>query len=368
MPKKAPHLAAGILGFLLLASMTLLLVVLAFVGSLGTSVIPALVLLAALIGLVWAMAAEWPSVFKAAPGWLWAPRNINLFLAVFGGTLVTYYLSAHVGLGAVVAASLVAIIAALVLPAYEVPIYCGAFVGMSCPSVYVSLGSISVAGALGGAVYVIVQMAFNGFGGKLGTIAFISCVLPVVVGGRGFRVPGDPPELALGLQIVACAVVAAVATYVVSIRFKHGAVMGSGIVGMIAGLLLPNLMMANGGLLAVVAICASFAGMSSPERVRNELLLALGGVLTGVIFIYSDPFMGGAGGKLGTIAFASVIAVSGLRSMILLGWTKVRSMRESMCVEEATAPGTPLGSGGDAKDSSTNFDTHQEAPAQVKEW
>ena len=36
------------------------------------------------------------------------------------------------------------------------------------------------------------------------------------------------------------------------------------------------------------------------------------GIICGFVFIYSSPHLGGAGGKLGTIAFGSVIALKGI--------------------------------------------------------
>jgi hypothetical protein len=43
------------------------------------------------------------------------------------------------------------------------------------------------------------------------------------------------------------------------------------------------------------------------------LLVAL---FAGVVFIFSTPHMGGAGGKLGTIAFGSVLSVVGYQKIL----------------------------------------------------
>jgi len=88
--------------------------------------------------------------------------------------------------------------------------------------------------------------------------------------------------------------------------------MGSAIVGLLGSLFLPVLHPERGGLLAVMAICASFAGMSAPERVPNEGLIALAGLFTALIFMFTSPYLGGAGGKLGTIAFGSVSSIQGM--------------------------------------------------------
>lgn len=93
----------------------------------------------------------------------------------------------------------------------------------------------------------------------------------------------------------------------------NGPVLASSVVGMLGGLVLPVVFPAQGANLAVVAICASFGGMSSRERLPNAWAVLAVGVFTGVVFIFSTPHLGGAGGKLGTIAFGSVLAVSGFR-------------------------------------------------------
>ena len=64
-----------------------------------------------------------------------------------------------------------------------------------------------------------------------------------------------------------------------------------------------------GSTLAVTVLCASFAGMSSAQRVPYFFQIVLIGLVCGIIFIYSMPLAGGAGGKLGAIGFGSVLAV-----------------------------------------------------------
>lgn len=312
MARANRYLSVNVLGFSLLAFFAFLLVGLALIDSFRAGIWPAFSLSIALIGLIYAFGIEWRNVIEANFGKILSLNNLWLFLSVFLGALLTFIVNVEVGLGPVVAASVIAIIAAFIIPKFGVPIYCGAFAGMSCPTIFDYIPMVAVAGALGGVTYVICQKVFNGFGGKLGTIAFIGCVIPIVMRAKGFRPAGDIIGFQVGLMMVACSVIAALATYDLSVRLKNGPVLASGAIGLLGGLILPPVFAGYGQTLAVVAICASFAGMSTPERVKNEALLTCGALLTGLIFIFSDPFMGGAGGKLGTIAFASVISVSGL--------------------------------------------------------
>jgi hypothetical protein len=50
--------------------------------------------------------------------------------------------------------------------------------------------------------------------------------------------------------------------------------------------------------------------MSSKERIPNEFYMILTGIICAITFVYTFSYLGGAGGKLGTIAFGSVIVVS----------------------------------------------------------
>lgn len=108
--------------------------------------------------------------------------NTNSFLpllVVIGGTS-TYFLSIQLGLGSVIAASIVGLIASFIpditkkswtnsIPA---PVYTGAFVGMSAIYVAPNYLFILLASMMSGGIYMIVKNDLNGFGGKLGTIAF----------------------------------------------------------------------------------------------------------------------------------------------------------------------------------------------------
>ena len=100
---------------------------------------------------------------------------------------------------------------------------------------------------------------------------------------------------------------------------KQGAVIASALVGLLAGLSLPVLLgPEEGKVIALMVFAASFAGMSSRERIRSSLHIALAGALAGLLFIYTMPYAGGAGGKMGTIAFGAVIAVAGADKIMRL--------------------------------------------------
>ena len=226
---------------------------------------------------------------------------------------VTYLLSVEVGVGAVVASALVGLCAQLVTETYGAPAYCGSFVGMATPVGGADLAAVTAAGGVAAVVFVAAKRSFNGFGGKLGTTAFVGCLTVAAVGGLspgGGSVPGA--ELAAALVVAAA--VAAVATLVVSVRLGHGPVVGSAVVGLVAGVVCPPLF-AAGDAIAAVAFCASFAGMATPERIPGPGTMLLAGATSGAVFVGAAPYFVGFGGKLGTIAFTACLVTAGVRSL-----------------------------------------------------
>ena len=226
---------------------------------------------------------------------------------------ITFLLSVEVGVGAVVASALVGLCAQLVTETYGAPAYCGSFVGMATPAGAADLIAVTAAGLVAAVVFVAAKRAFNGFGGKLGTTAFVGCLAVAAVGGLSPGA-GSVPEPSVAAALVVAAAVAAVATFVVSVRLDHGPVVGSAVVGIVAGVVCPPLF-AAGDAIAAVAFCASFAGMATPERIPGSGAMLFAGAVSGVVFVGAAPFFVGFGGKLGTIAFVACVVTAGVHSL-----------------------------------------------------
>ncbi|WP_440763585.1 hypothetical protein [Natronorubrum sp. DTA7] len=240
-------------------------------------------------------------------------------VAVVIGAVVTYALSVHAGVGPVLASALVGVAAGLAVPKVGAPVYCGSFVGMASPAVFGSLESVALAGVVTGLGFVATTESFGGVGGKLGTLAMFGCLATAALLGLDF-VESGTPQWELAHLIVPVAVAGAVATVVLSVRLEWGAVVGSGVVGVIAGIAFPLAVPEVGATLAAVAFCASFVGMSSAERLDGALAVGLAGGLSGLVFLLVAPAFGGSGGKLGTTAFVSCIGLIGaleLREIVI---------------------------------------------------
>lgn len=237
-------------------------------------------------------------------------RKFFEFLAVVIGGVATFYLSYEIGMGVVIGSCLVGILAQMVFPEYGVPAYCGAFVGMSSNALLFNYWEVAIASAIAGIVYVLARDVFGGFGGKLGTIAFIGATLTGFGFARNFIV-APIADFNTSLWILGIAFIAAPLTFYLNCNLDNGPVLASGVVGLAGGLILPVLFPDIGNTLAVVAVCASFTGMSNTQRCLKFWHILVAGLFTGILFVFSTPLLGGAGGKLGTIAFASIISTHG---------------------------------------------------------
>jgi hypothetical protein len=300
-------------GFLFLAGIVIVLFALGFFEALQAFVPASIFIALVLVGL-------WFGIFTEGRILLVEKKLASTIdmrtayeaLAVLGGALATYFLSKTLGYGAVLASGLVGLLGAILLNSYAVPIFCGSFVGMASPAAYDSYSCILIAGTIAGIVFGFGKGVFDGFGGKLGTTAFLGCLGTSLI--RGITLQSSPiPTSDIAVLVIVYSVAGAVLAYAISIRLGKGPVVGSACVGILAAILLPSLYGADPGkMLAVVVFCASFVGMSAKARLSSELQIALAGIICGVLYIYTSPWLGGAGGKLGTLAFGSSISIWGL--------------------------------------------------------
>lgn len=140
------------------------------------------------------------------------------------------------------------------------------------------------------------------------TTAFVG-VLATVAATSGTFLEGPLPGSDVVLLVVGVAAVAAAVTFWIHRKLPASPVFASGLVGFAGGVGLPFLFGSPGDLMAAAVFSASFAGMTDPRRVPHLGWIGLAGVIVGVAVVYTTPYLGGSGGKLGTIAFGSVLAI-----------------------------------------------------------
>ena len=59
--------------------------------------------------------------------------------------------------------------------------------------------------------------------------------------------------------------------------------------------------------ISIPIYCGAFVGMTNPNHHFPFWLMTLNGTIAGILFCFGKSYYGGIGGKLGTIAFASVL-------------------------------------------------------------
>ena len=235
-------------------------------------------------------------------------------LTLFLGGMITFAISHDLGLGPVIATCVIALLAHMIMPKYSVAAYCGSFVGMTSNLLFYNYAEVALASLIAAVVFYLTRDVFNGFGGKLGTIALVGTAITCHSLNRDFLTLSIA-DFQTNLWIVIVATIAAALTYHFNNNKKQGPVLASAVVGILGALLLPPLFPEIGNTLAVVAICASFTGMTSQSRCPNFWIFLVTGILTGIVFVYSTPQLAGAGGKLGTIAFSAVLSTCGYRKL-----------------------------------------------------
>ncbi|WP_331235608.1 hypothetical protein [Natronorarus salvus] len=309
----------GRFGFFVLAGAPTVLFVLAVLGSMlvDESVPVAVVLVALSAAMLRGLRIEWDRLLADPdPDVSSVPQGVRSVVAVVAGAVVTLAVTAEFGLSPIVAAGLTAVLGGLVDSEDAVAIYCGAFVGMTSPDLFTTYSQALLAGFLAGGVFALCRPAYDGVGGKLGTTAFVAATAVVALTAAEFH--SDPlPGAGTSALVVSYSILGAVVTYVLSVRRGWGPVLASGTVGVVGGVTMPVLHPVTGWMLAAAVFCASFVGMASEERLPGVGRIALAGLVAGLVFVYTTPYLGGSGGKLGTIAFGSCLAVVGLDTWLL---------------------------------------------------
>ncbi len=303
------------IGFLLLAFTAILLMVFTLIFTISESLLLGILLaIFFMIGAFVIARVGKETIHAHIEKYPWDRIYFFQAVSVSLGAFSTYLLSVHLNLGAVLASALIGILAVLIIKPYAVPIFCGSFAGMSHPEVFGMVPMIWVSiGA--GIIYLFAVGSFNGYGGKLGTIAFASGLIVWLFLSTDFMI-GASFEGYMIMSILIVSVLGASLTYLISIKLKKGPVMASGIVGVIAFIAFSLFFNQHLGVLATAMFGASFVGMSQTKRMPSYLGIMIAGLLFGAIFILSAPYFNGVGGKLGTIALISIMGVSGAHQLL----------------------------------------------------
>ena len=185
----------------------------------------------------------------------------------------------------------------------------GAFVGMSSSLVMPSILFITGASIVSSLVWILFTEKIPSFGGKAGFTAFLGVLIVSLFDfwNQDFYNANTITSETV-IVIVFVAMIATIATFAVRSRIKKRkgeAVIGSAVVGIVPGFF--RMFFPGIATLSEVAFASSFAGMTDFKLLKENYYPILIGLIVGVVFFLSTPYFQGFGGKLGTIAFISVI-------------------------------------------------------------
>ncbi len=238
--------------------------------------------------------------------------SIKLVSGIFViiGAMITNVFVSSLNLPVVMASALVGYFGHLMFKRQEVAIYCGSFVGMTSVTVFMfqEIVVLAIAAAI---IFVLTQAVYIGFGGKLGSIAFISSIIAFAV----YKEPHLSDNFDYNLIIIFfVAVLAVFLTYGFTQKFKMSNVESSSLISLVFSLIVlmffPDYLQYTG-----VFFTASFIGMSSKDVVGNYYYLIISALVLTVVYYLFIPEFNGSGGKMGMMALVSVVITYGLKKM-----------------------------------------------------
>ncbi len=240
--------------------------------------------------------------------------NIYTVFYTFLGGIITYHLNIHFSLGAVIASALTGIIGVTALKKYSIAIYCGSFVGMISGQLTAGWIEVYLTSLVAGFIFDISKDNFKGYGGKLGAIAFSSWILMYHF--SDFELLRPILDCKTGVEIIILSFIGVLLTFFLHAYINNDAVLSSSLVSLIGAMIFPVIFPESKEVFALLFMAATFAGMGSKEKLDGIHKILLTSVLVAFLFFYTFSNLGGIGGKLGTIAFVSIIASDGFFKFI----------------------------------------------------
>lgn len=251
-----------------------------------------------------------------------------IFSATFIACFITLYMTIS-GFSAVFSSSIVT----LIIVSFSIlfknkgflsdSAFCGSFAGMTSISILNSssiLFSIILLSVIIGFIYTIIRTLsfkygkyfFNGFGGKLGTTAFISVIIFMFIKDKNVITAieiGNPFNIFTFIIMFITALGAGLTVFFTkylttkySSQSHNYKIFSPAFLGLIGYFVF---LYSNQEIFSLAFYAGTFAGMTAPEILsKKEVIIA--GFLTGLFLILGNNMFVGIGGKLGFFAFLSV--------------------------------------------------------------
>lgn len=238
-------------------------------------------------------------------------KELLSMVAVIGGAYLTFAFNHIIGMGDVIAACLVGLIAAWTIKNYALPVYCGAFIGMVCDQIYSSLFVIGLASIITSVLYVISSHIFAGWGGKAGFLAFIGTYTTSLFINQPFHFV-EPLSFRMYMFVFIAVLLAGVSTFMVQSMINKVDVVST---SALIGLTVASLSSDSSHVIVFAVFCGTFTGMTSKELFTNKSDIVIASFLTAFLFVLSFSLFEGVGGKLGSLAFIASVSTGGLKHL-----------------------------------------------------
>ena len=232
------------------------------------------------------------------------------FLFAFIGVLLTYELVIFLQLSSVLVSSFLGVLGFLFFKKYSAAFYCGTFAGMMSPLLF-SRWEIIVLAIFCSLLYIVIKTALIGFGGKLGTIAFISSVV------IGLIFQKNSLEISYSINFYLVLIFSfsgSFISYYLHNTFNLSSVFASAFPSFLVVVLL-EIFATELIIYSIVFFTASFVGMSDNKVIPNALNSLFVGVILSIIFFVFYNLFNGFGGKMGFMALISIIIYLGLTNL-----------------------------------------------------
>jgi len=233
------------------------------------------------------------------------------FAFAFLGVILTYELSFIFSFSSVLSSALVGMIGFLLIRKHSMALYCGSFAGMVSPQIF-NHYEVIVLGLICAFVYLLVKTILDGFGGRLGTIAFVSTTIATLVFNKGMLLPNGSYEI---LLVFLFAVLGSVISYYLHNHLNLSSVLSSALPSLLVAILI-DFIWPEFYVYSSVFFIASFIGMSNKKVIPNLINSLLIGLILAIIFLTFYNYFNGFGGKMGLMALISVIINYGVANII----------------------------------------------------
>ncbi len=235
--------------------------------------------------------------------------NLDALFIIFS-VFSTYSIVHFFSISAVLASSFIGILGYFLFRKYEVPIYCGSFAGMVSIALfnYYEVGILAILCAF---IFLLTKPLFVGYGGKLGTIAFLSSLITLSIFDKEYLIISGDTSLFI---VIAVSLVSIISTFYLIQKLHISPVFSSALLSFIFALFI-NIFFLNYISYSFIFFAASFIGMSNKERLPNIFFVILSGLIFGTIYDIFLEYFHGLGGKLGLMALMTVVITSGISNL-----------------------------------------------------